>query len=41
VLAAVLCHNRVAFLRNPLLIRMCLVASCAVFYVLVTRAIVI
>ncbi|MEJ1097957.1 MULTISPECIES: EpsG family protein [unclassified Pseudoxanthomonas] len=41
ILAAALCHNRVAFLRNPLLIRMCLVASCAVFYVLVTRAIVI
>ena len=41
ILAAVLCHNRVAILRNPLLIRLGMIASCAVFYVLVTRVIVI
>lgn len=41
ILAAVLCHNRVALLRHPLMVRMGLVASCAVFYVLVTNVIVI
>ncbi|MEZ0474686.1 EpsG family protein [Luteimonas sp. B3_2_R+30] len=41
ILAAVLCHSRIALLRNPLLVRIGLVASCAVFYVLVTNVIVI
>ncbi len=41
ILAAVLCHARIAPLRNPLLIRIGLLASCAVFYVYVSRGIVI
>ncbi len=41
ILAAMLCHSRLATLRNPLLIRLGLVGSCGVFYFLVTRGIVI
>ena len=41
VLAAMLCHSRIALLRNPLLIRAGLVAACPVFYVYVTNVIVI
>jgi hypothetical protein len=41
VLAAMACHSRLALVRNPLLIRVGLVASCAVFYFYVTRGIVI
>lgn len=41
ILAAVLCHSRLAPLRQPLLIRFGLVAACPVLYFLVTREIVI
>lgn len=41
VLAAILCHSRIALLRNPLLIRLGLLASCAVFHVYVTNVILI
>jgi hypothetical protein len=41
ILAAVLCHARIAPLRNPLLIRAGLLASCGVFYIYVSRGIVI
>ncbi|WP_141452825.1 EpsG family protein [Pseudoxanthomonas sp. z9] len=41
ILAAVLCHARFAPLRNPLLIRVGLLASCGVFYIYVSRGIVI
>lgn len=41
ILAAMACHSRIAALRHPLLIRMGLLASCAVFYFYVTRGIVI
>ncbi len=41
ILAAVVCHNRLAVLSHPLLIRFGLIVSCGVFYVLVTRDIVI
>lgn len=41
ILAAVLCHARIAPLRNPLLIRIGLLASCGVFYIYVSRGIVI
>lgn len=41
ILAAVMCHCRLAPLRNPLLIRVGLVASCAVLYLYVSRGIVI
>lgn len=41
ILAAVLCHARIAPLRNPLLIRVGLLASCGVFYIYVSRGIVI
>lgn len=41
ILAAVLCHARIAPLRNPLFIRCALLASCLVFYVFVHRNIVI
>lgn len=41
ILAAVVCHARIAPLRNPLLIRAGLLASCGVFYIYVSRGIVI
>ncbi len=41
IIGAVLCHNRVALLRNPLLIRLGLLASCLVFFIYVSRGIVI
>lgn len=41
LLAAILCHGRIALLRDPLLIRAGLVASCGVLYVLVNNVIVI
>lgn len=41
ILAAILCHSRIAPLRNPLLIRLGLVASCGVFYYFVSNVIVI
>ena len=41
IIAAILCHSRLAVLRNPLLVRMGLVASCGVFYFYVTRVILI
>lgn len=41
ILAAVLCHTRIAPLRNPLLVRCGLLASCLVFFVLVSRGLVI
>lgn len=41
ILAAILCSNRISLLRQPLLIRFCLIASCAVFYIYVSRGIVI
>ena len=41
MLAAILCNARFPILRNPLLIRLALVASCGVFYFYVTRVIVI
>ncbi len=41
ILGAMLCHGRIALLRNPLLIRCGLLASCAVFYLYVSRGIVI
>jgi hypothetical protein len=41
ILAAVLCHNRIGLLRDPVLIRIGLVVSCAVLYVLVSNEIVI
>jgi len=41
ILASVLCHSRIPMLRNPLLIRLGLIASCAVFYVYVVNVIVI
>jgi EpsG-like putative glucosyltransferase len=41
ILAAVLCSNRISLLRQPLLIRFCLIASCAVFYIYVSKGIVI
>ncbi|GGD53935.1 EpsG family protein [Pseudoxanthomonas indica] len=41
ILAAVLCHARIAPLRNPLVLRCGLLFSCLVFFVFVTRGIVI
>jgi hypothetical protein len=41
ILAAVLCHARIAPLRNPLVLRCGLLASCLVLYVLVSRGLVI
>ncbi len=41
IVAGILCHSRIALLRNPLLIRFGLLASCAVFYVYVINVIVI
>jgi EpsG-like putative glucosyltransferase len=41
IVAAILCHSRFGLLRNPLLIRMGLVASCGAFYFYVTRGLVI
>jgi hypothetical protein len=41
MLAAILCNARFAALRNPLLIRLGLLASCGAFYFYVTRVIVI
>ena len=41
IVAAMLCHSRLAILRNPLVIRLGLIASCGVFYFLVTNGIVI
>lgn len=41
ILAAMFCHSRVAILRNPLFIRVGLVASCGLFYFYVSRGIVI
>lgn len=41
IVAAILCHSRLAVLRNPLLIRLGLVAACGVFYFYVTRVILI
>ncbi|MEI7035746.1 EpsG family protein [Fulvimonas yonginensis] len=41
LLAAVCCDSRVAPLRNPLVLRMGLVAACGVFYFYVTRGIVV
>lgn len=41
ILAAILCHSRIAPLRNPLLIWMGLIVACPVFYYYVTNVIVI
>lgn len=41
ILAAVCCHSRVAPLRHPLVIGAGLIASCGVFYVYVSRGIVV
>lgn len=41
ILAAILCHSRIAPLRNPLLIRLGLLAACPVFYYYVSNVIVI
>ena len=41
ILAAILCSNRISLLRQPLLIRFFLIVSCAVFYIYVSRGIVI
>lgn len=41
VIAAILCHSRLAPLRNPMLIRLGLVCACPVFYFYVTNVIVI
>jgi hypothetical protein len=41
VLAAILCHSRIAPLRNPLLIWVGLIVACPVFYYYVTNVIVI
>jgi len=41
ILAAAVCYNRLQVLSHPLLIRMGLIASCAVFYVYVTTGTVI
>lgn len=41
ILAGIVCHSRIAMLRNPLMIRLGLIASCAVFYVYVINVIVI
>ena len=41
MIAAILCHSWIALLRNPLLIRMGLIAACPVFYYYVTNVIVI
>jgi len=41
ILAAVVCHSRLRMLRHPLLLRIGLLASCAVFYFYVTHEIVI
>lgn len=41
IIGAMLCHNRVALLRNPLFIRFGLLVSCLVFFVYVSRGIVV
>lgn len=41
ILAAILCSNRLSLLRQPLLIRFCLLVACAVFYIYVSKGIVI
>lgn len=41
MIAAVMCYSRFALLRNPLLIRLGMLASCGVLYFLVTNVIVI
>ena len=41
IMAAILCYNRIGALRHPMLIRLGLIASCAVFYIYVTNVIVI
>jgi hypothetical protein len=41
ILAAMVCHSRVPIVRHPLVVRMGLLASCAVFYFYVTNEIVI
>jgi hypothetical protein len=41
IFAAILCYSRIEMLRNPLLIRLGLVASCGVFYFYVTNVVVI
>ena len=41
ILAAILCSSRLSLPRQPLLIRFGLIAACVVFYVLVSRGIVI
>jgi hypothetical protein len=41
IVAAMICNSRLKLLRSPALIRLALIGSCAVFYVYVTRGIVI
>lgn len=41
ILAAMVCHSRIPLVRHPLVIRLGLLASCAVFYFYVTHEIVI
>jgi uncharacterized membrane protein len=41
IVAGILCHSRISMLRHPLLIRLGLIASCAVFYFYVVNVIVI
>lgn len=41
IIAAIIFHSRLKLLRNPLLVRLGLIASCGVFYVYVTNVILI
>ena len=41
IVAAMICNSRLKLLRSPALIRLALIGSCAVFYVYVTRGVVI
>lgn len=41
IMAAIVCFSRLRFVRNPLLIRLGLLAACPVFWFLVTRVVVI